>query len=189
MVKLGRPKKDGPRHPCGKLIIIPKVGKYGRHKIPLITEPPPKQIILEQVLYWLDLQATAEEVAGSFHVSVETLNARIMDHFGMTFTDLRKRCVGQAKLSLRRFQFKQAEKSTTMAIWLGKQWLGQKDDIQLVQAPNHDLIISLLNEVKSLKGKMKEYKDAQEKGSQDEKERHERESNQESGISSDETSS
>lgn len=186
---MARPRKEGIRHPCGKLIIIPKVGKFGRHKIPLITEPQPKQIILEQVLYWLDLQATAEEVAGSFHVSIETLNGRIMDHFGMTFTELRKRCTGQAKLSLRRFQFKQAEKSTAMAIWLGKQWLGQKDDIQLVQAPNHDLIISLLNEVKSLKGKMKEYKDAQEKGVQDEKERHESQGDQESGINGDEGAS
>ena len=101
----------------------------GRKKIPLVTEIPPKKIILDQVLYWIDLQATQEEVAGSFRVSVETLNARLQDHFGMSFSELRKRCDGTAKLALRRYQFQQAEKSSTMAIWLGKIWLGQKEDV------------------------------------------------------------
>lgn len=127
----------------------------GRKKIPMIMKLPEKVIVFEQVQYWIELQATQEEVAGSFHVSVETLNFRLMEHFGMSFTELKKRCDGAGKLSLRRYQFKMAEKNTTMAIWLGKQWLGQKDDIQMVQAPNHDLIISLLNEVKALKGKIK----------------------------------
>ena len=101
----------------------------GRKKIPLILEIPPKEIIFEQVIYWINLQATQEEVAGSFRVSVETLNARLEEHFGMNFSELIKRVDGQAKLSLRRFQFKQAEKNPTMAIWLGKIWLGQKEDI------------------------------------------------------------
>jgi hypothetical protein len=101
----------------------------GRKKIPLIMEIPPKAIIFEQVVYWINLQATQEEVAGSFRVSVETLNARLEEHFGMNFSELRKRVDGEAKLSLRRFQFKQAEKNATMAIWLGKIWLGQKEDL------------------------------------------------------------
>ena len=32
-------------------------------------------------------------------------------------------------MSLRRTQFKLAEKNPTMAIWLGKQYLGQRDNI------------------------------------------------------------
>jgi hypothetical protein len=101
--------------------------KVGRPKIPMILEIPPKAIVFDQVVYWINLQATQEEVAGSFRVSVETLNARLLEHFGMNFSELRKRADGEAKLSLRRYQFKQAEKSATMAIWLGKQWLGQRD--------------------------------------------------------------
>ena len=31
------------------------------------------------------------------------------------------------KVSLRRFQYELARSNATMAIWLGKQWLGQKD--------------------------------------------------------------
>ena len=101
----------------------------GRKKIPLIMEIPPKEIVFDQVVYWINLQATQEEVAGSFRVSVETLNSRLEEHFGMNFSELRKRVDGEAKLSLRRYQFKQAEKNTTMAIWLGKIWLGQKEDL------------------------------------------------------------
>ena len=47
------------------------------------------------------------------------------------------------KMSLRRMQFKLAEKNPTMAIWLGKQYLGQRDvietngtDIQRIQIVN-----------------------------------------------------
>ena len=34
----------------------------------------------------------------------------------------------KGKVSLRRSQFKLAEKNPTMAIWLGKQYLGQRDE-------------------------------------------------------------
>lgn len=188
----GRPRKEGPRYKCGKIARPQSPYEPGRPRIVSNIQIPEKQIILEQVLYWIDLQATQEEIAGSFRVSVETLDSRLIEAFGMRFSELRKRCSGQAKLALRRYQFEQAKKSATMAIWLGKQWIGQKDDIQLVQAPNHDLIISLLNEVKSLKGKMKEYKEAQDNQKNQveyEKEGYESQSHQESGVNGDEGTS
>ena len=116
MAKIGRP--PGGKNP-----------NAGRKKIPLIMALPHKQIIFEQVIYWINVQATQEEVAGSFHVSVETLNFRLMEHFGLNFTDLRKRVDGEAKLSLRRYQFQQAKTKPNMAIWLGKVWLGQQETI------------------------------------------------------------
>ncbi len=90
---------------------------------------PAKEINLDQVLYWTEMQATAEEIAGSFRVSVDTLDRRLREAFGMGFAELRKRCNGLHKLSLRRYQFQQAERSATMAIWLGKIWLGQRETI------------------------------------------------------------
>ena len=90
---------------------------------------PAKEINLDQVLYWTEMQATAEEIAGSFRVSVDTLDRRLREAFGMGFAELRKRCNGRHKLSLRRYQFQQAERSATMAIWLGKIWLGQRETI------------------------------------------------------------
>ena len=77
---------------------------------------PAKEINLDQVLYWTEMQATAEEIAGSFRVSVDTLDRRLREAFGMGF----------AALS---YQFQQAERSATMAIWLGKIWLGQRETI------------------------------------------------------------
>ena len=87
---------------------------------------PAKEINLDQVLYWTEMQATAEEIAGSFRVSVDTLDRRLREAFGMGFAELRKRCNGLHKLSLRRYQFQQSERNATMAIWLGKIWLGQQ---------------------------------------------------------------
>ena len=81
------------------------------------------------MLYWTELQATAEEIAGAFRVSVDTLDRRLREAFGMGFAELRKRCNGLHKLSLRRYQFQQAERNATMAIWLGKIWLGQRETI------------------------------------------------------------
>jgi hypothetical protein len=88
---------------------------------------PPKEIDLNQVLYWIELQATEEEIAGSFRVTRMALNRRLNDAFGMNFDQLRTLCSGNKKISLRRYQFALAEKNASMAIWLGKIWLDQKE--------------------------------------------------------------
>ena len=48
----------------------------------------------------------------------------------MNFSEVFKEKRGLGKISLRRNQFRLAEKSATMAIWLGKQYLGQKDQVE-----------------------------------------------------------
>lgn len=110
--------------PVIQMINVPENGKV-----------PEKVIDFNQVIYWAELQSTQEEVAGSFRVSVETLNSRLIENIGMTYSDLRKRVDGNAKMSLRRNQFKQSEKNATMAIWLGKNWLGQRDNQEVDRAP------------------------------------------------------
>lgn len=108
----------------------------GRPRIPLITPDladlegklKAKPINIDEVIYWMNLNATCEEISGSFYVSVATLVRRLKEEFGMTFDELKKRCCGSAKLALRRNQFKMSEHNASMAIWLGKNWLGQKDD-------------------------------------------------------------
>lgn len=123
-----------PRKPTGRPSGRPKI----KTKAPIDPNAPPsewkgtvpeKEINLDQVLYWIELQATAEEVAGAFRVSTDTLDRRLREAFGMGFAELRKRCNGLHKLSLRRYQFQQAQRSATMAIWLGKIWLGQRETI------------------------------------------------------------
>ncbi len=49
-------------------------------------------------------------------------------------------------MSLRRTQFKLAEKNPTMAIWLGKQYLGQRDNIE-VEHKDLSKVEELLNKI------------------------------------------
>lgn len=73
------------------------------------------------------LQCTEEEMAGFFECSIDTINNWCKQTFGETFSDTYKKFSQAGKMSLRRYQFKLAEKNTAMAIFLGKNWLGQTD--------------------------------------------------------------
>lgn len=53
-----------------------------------------------------------------------------------------------AKIRLRRIQFKLAENSTPMAIFLGKQYLGQKDKIEYEDNAALDKLDAILGSVK-----------------------------------------
>jgi AraC-like DNA-binding protein len=73
------------------------------------------------------IQCTLSEVADFFHCSEDTIERWCKREYGETFADTFKKHSGKGKISLRRAQFKLAEKNASMAIWLGKQYLGQKD--------------------------------------------------------------
>jgi hypothetical protein len=69
------------------------------------------------------IQCTQQEIASFLGCSVDTLQR------DETFCGIYKKGMENGKMSLRRIQYKLAEKNPTMAIWLGKQYLGQKDTI------------------------------------------------------------
>lgn len=73
------------------------------------------------------LQCTQEEICGVLGVSNKTLERWCKKEYKANFSEVfrEKRQVG--RMSLRRSQFKLAEKNATMAIWLGKQYLDQRD--------------------------------------------------------------
>lgn len=73
------------------------------------------------------LQCTLEEIAGFFKCSVDTIQNWCKTTYGENFSAVYKKHSDVGKISLRRYQFKLAEKNATMAIWLGKQILGQRD--------------------------------------------------------------
>ena len=54
-------------------------------------------------------------------------------------------------MSLRRTQFRTAEKNTAMAIWLGKQYLGQKEPehVHQAQVPNDAILTALIDALKA----------------------------------------
>lgn len=109
--------------------------KMGRPKIPMVCEDigelenklPPRYVDLKQVMYWMDLGASQEEIAGAQHISVDTLKRRLKEETGQTFAQLKEKSCGMAKIKLRNNQYKMSEKNASMGIWLGKQWLGQRD--------------------------------------------------------------
>ena len=74
------------------------------------------------------IQCTGEEIASVFSCSYDTLAARCKADHGINFSEYisEKRLSGRT--SLRRYQWKSAEKGNiVMQIWLGKNLLGQKD--------------------------------------------------------------
>ena len=76
------------------------------------------------------LQCTLMEICDFFEVEDDTLNAWCKKTYGTTFSEVFKVKRGKGQISLRRMQWKLAEKNPTMAIFLGKQYLGQKDKIE-----------------------------------------------------------
>jgi hypothetical protein len=74
------------------------------------------------------IQCTLEEIAGFFNCSHDTIERWCKKTYeGKTFKEVFEDKRSSGLISLRRHQFRQAETNATMAIWLGKQYLGQKD--------------------------------------------------------------
>ena len=73
------------------------------------------------------LQCTKDEICGFFDVTDKTLDRWCARTYGEGFSDIFRKKRGKGKISLRRAQFQLAQKNANMAIWLGKQYLGQKD--------------------------------------------------------------
>jgi len=90
---------------------------------------PPKEIDKVQFEKLCDLQCTHEEVCGWFDVCPDTLEKWCKKTYGkgMTFSKVFTLKRNRGKVSLRRSQFQLATKNASMAIWLGKQYLGQRD--------------------------------------------------------------
>lgn len=73
------------------------------------------------------LQCTKAEVCAWFDITEKTLERWCKDTYNDGFSQVFAIKRGLGKISLRRYQFQLAEKNATMAIWLGKQYLDQKD--------------------------------------------------------------
>lgn len=94
------------------------------------TGRPKIQIDNKQFEKLCGMQCTLEEIAGFFDCSMDTIERWCKRSYKMTFAETYKKYSYAGKLTLRRAQFKLAEKNASMAIWLGKQYLGQKDVVE-----------------------------------------------------------
>lgn len=101
---------------------------------------PKKEIDYDIVEKLANIQCTQEEIASFLGVSVRTLQR------DEEFCHIYKKGQENGKMSLRRIQYKLAEKNTAMAIFLGKQYLGQRDNVE-VQSSQLDKVSELLNKI------------------------------------------
>ena len=81
------------------------------------------------------LMCTGEECASVLGIDYDTLNNALARDGHVGFSDFLKKHSAKAKMSLRRAQFRAAieDKNITMQIWLGKQYLGQREPDKQVQ--------------------------------------------------------
>lgn len=75
------------------------------------------------------IQCTEAEMCAILDCSIHTLDNWCHNTYGHGFCYMYKRFSCNGKMSLRRNQMKLSETSAAMAIWLGKQMLGQTDTL------------------------------------------------------------
>lgn len=109
---------------------------------------PKFQIDYEAVRKLSSIQCTQQEIASFLGCSTDTLQR------DAEFCDIYKKGLENGKMSLRRIQFKHAEKNASMAIFLGKQYLGQRDNPE-IQIENANINESLLNIAKLINNPVK----------------------------------
>lgn len=92
---------------------------------------PRKEIDQKQFENLCGLQCTLEEICGWFDVCSDTLETWCKRTYKRSFSEVFAQKRGAGKISLRRSQWRLAEKNATMAIFLGKQFLGQRDSVDV----------------------------------------------------------
>lgn len=95
---------------------------------------PRAEINQEEFEKLCGLQCTKEEICDWFGITDKTLDAWCKRTYEQSFSVIFEKKRVRGKISLRRAQFKLAEKSAAMAIFLGKNYLGQTDKQEIVSS-------------------------------------------------------
>ena len=97
------------------------------------------------------IQCTEEEICSVLDCNSDTLNSWCKSTYKVNFSEVFKQKRQGGKASLRRNQWRMAENNSTMAIWLGKQYLGQRDVIEEKHDFNNGVLSDLLGALKDAK--------------------------------------
>jgi len=109
-----------------------------------------KTIDFKELDKLLAIGCIGEECAGFFEINYDTLNAICKREKGVGFSDYNKKGNSRFKISLRREQYRSVtgikniegkyiiKPSVIMQIWLGKQYLGQRDNA--IEHDNNNLV-------------------------------------------------
>ena len=108
---------------------------------------PPAEFDKKEFMNLVGLGCTQEEISWWFRdetgkpANIDTLSRWCLRTFGENFQEYYKKNGGMAmKISLRKNQLKLSEKNAGMAIFLGKNYLGQKD---FFESDNKDALAKL----------------------------------------------
>ena len=93
------------------------------------TGRPKKEIKQEEFEELCAIQCTRDEICAVFHVTEPTLNAWCRRTYGKTFLPIFEEKRKGGKASLRRKQWLLADNNASMAIFLGKNYLDQRDQV------------------------------------------------------------
>ena len=111
------------------------------------TGRPRAQFDIKSFQDLVGLGCTQEEICWYFRdesgkpANIDTLTRWCKRTFGMTFQEyFRQNGYMAFKIKLRRNQFELSKKSAAMAIWLGKQYLGQKEQQEIIVNQNDDSV-------------------------------------------------
>jgi hypothetical protein len=91
---------------------------------------PRIEIDREQFEKLCELQCTLIEISNYFDCSEDKIEMWCKEEYNKGFSEVFRQKRGKGKVSLRRTQWQLAETSVPMAIFLGKQYLGQKDKVE-----------------------------------------------------------
>lgn len=119
------PKNEPEEEPFGDDLNVIKEAPRRGHPPKLLPDAP----TLKRIKELGALQCTMGEAAGVLCCHVDTFRDFMRKYEEGEKAWLEGKESGKA--SLRRMQFLQAKKSPAMAIWLGKQYLGQKDNLDI----------------------------------------------------------
>lgn len=93
------------------------------------------------------IQCTKDEICSILDIDEKTLTRWCKDTYNEGFSDIYKKKSKIGLMSLRRTQFKLAENNTSMAIFLGKQYLGQRDVIETDNSKEINKVEELLSRI------------------------------------------
>lgn len=113
---------------------------------------PEKHIDWSMVDKLLQAHCPGTEIAASFDMHPETFYDRVKKEFGTGFTEYSQQKKKKGKNNLRLAQLKNAlEGNTSMQVWLGKNWLGQKDEPREEKEfdGNLSVLLDLLQNIKN----------------------------------------
>jgi hypothetical protein len=121
---------------------------------------PPKKIDKREFEGLCELQCTRDEICNWFDITDKTLDAwckrTYQDDEGkpMGFSAVFAIKRGKGKIALRRTQFRLAQKNAAMAIWLGRNYLGQSENVRVDIAATNEQDDPLSASLKALAAKL-----------------------------------